>query len=180
MTEPTGHLVPAPGGPADQSDTAVLHDATPYFAPTDLVPGSGLPAWDEPDPARAPVAQLDPQLPVQVTERRPNGWTHILCANGWAAWVDGRLLIPRDDLAADPELWSTLQDALAAYGRLVDEFAARAIDASTFAERALGIGLIVREHDAWILDLPTKRWWRYDGISLTTVDLGELTRPGST
>lgn len=179
MTDPTGRIG-GPGGPAEQGDTAVLHEATPSFAPSDLVPESGLPAWDEPDPARAPVARLDPQLPVQVTERRADGWTHIRCANDWTAWVDGRLLVPRDDLAADDELWSALHGALDAYGRLVDEFAAGTVDAPTFAKRALSIGLILREHDAWILDLPTQRWWRYDGISLTTVDLGELTRPGST
>lgn len=153
---------------ADQERTAQL----PVFTPTDTVPGDGMSAWDAPDPARSPVAQLDPWLPVRVLERRPDGWAHVLCSNGWSAWVDGRRLRPRDELADDEELWAALQSAMAAYGRLVDEYATGTVDPVTFGKRALEIGLIVRERDAWILDLPTKRWWRYDGMSLSTVDVG--------
>lgn len=179
MTEAHGPARRGRGTDEDGTPTQAF-PAAASFAPTDVVPAEGLPAWGVPDPARTPVAQLDPHLPVRTLERRPDGWAHVQCSNGWSAWVDGRRLLPRDDLADDEELWPTLQAALADYGRLVDEFAAGTMDGVTFAKRALGIGLIVRERDAWILDLPTKRWWRYDGMALTTVDIGELGKPRNT
>jgi hypothetical protein len=40
------------------------------------------------------VARLDPGLAVQVLEQRPEGWAQVRCSNGWAAWVDGRSLVP--------------------------------------------------------------------------------------
>src|SRR5688500_7891289 len=55
-------------------------------------PAGGLSAWDEPDPARQPVATIAAGLQVQVLEQRPDGWAKVLCDNGWAAWVDGRRL----------------------------------------------------------------------------------------
>ncbi|MFE2147915.1 hypothetical protein ACFXA3_40380, partial [Streptomyces sp. NPDC059456] len=61
------------------------------FHPTHVVPREGLPAWEEPDVSR-PAAALDPFLPVQLLSRRGE-WGEILCANGWSAWVDGRLLV---------------------------------------------------------------------------------------
>lgn len=66
---------------------------------THRVPASGLPAWDAPDPSLSPAAELDGGLDVQIAEGRPDGWTRILCANGWAAWVDGRRL---ESLTAAP------------------------------------------------------------------------------
>ncbi|KIF07086.1 hypothetical protein PL81_03995, partial [Streptomyces sp. RSD-27] len=63
----------------------------PDFHPTHVVPQEGLPAWEAPDVTR-PTAPLDPFLPVQLLTRRGE-WTEILCANGWSAWVDGRLLV---------------------------------------------------------------------------------------
>jgi hypothetical protein len=62
------------------------------FQRTHRVPNEGLATWAVPDPAAAAGPRLDPGLEVQVLENLPNGWTHILCANGWSAWVDGRLL----------------------------------------------------------------------------------------
>jgi hypothetical protein len=64
------------------------------FSPTHEVPVHSLPAWEQPDPQFAPVAQLDPHLPVRVLIQRPDGWAQIVCANNWQAWVDGRLLMP--------------------------------------------------------------------------------------
>ncbi|MEV4194167.1 hypothetical protein AB0J65_22645, partial [Streptomyces toxytricini] len=61
------------------------------FRPTHVVPQSGMPAWEEPDVSR-PTVPLDPFLPVQLLSRRGE-WGQILCANGWSAWVDGRLLV---------------------------------------------------------------------------------------
>ncbi|EFL13580.1 conserved hypothetical protein [Streptomyces sp. C] len=56
-----------------------------------MVPQDGLPAWEAPDVSR-PTAALDPFLPVRLLSRRGE-WGEILCANGWSAWVDGRLLV---------------------------------------------------------------------------------------
>jgi hypothetical protein len=64
------------------------------WAPTHIVPATGLDAWKEPDATAAPVAKLDATLPVQVTEQL-GAWAHVVCSNGWAAWVDGRLLEER-------------------------------------------------------------------------------------
>jgi hypothetical protein len=64
------------------------------WAPTHRVPAVGMWAWNEPDPAAQPAAALDPHLEVQATEHRGE-WVHILCSNGWAAWVDGRQLVAR-------------------------------------------------------------------------------------
>ncbi|MFE3935076.1 hypothetical protein ACFXPJ_15145, partial [Streptomyces goshikiensis] len=61
------------------------------FRPTHVVPQEGLPAWEEPDTSR-PTTPLDAFLPVQLRSRRGE-WAEILCANGWSAWVDGRLLV---------------------------------------------------------------------------------------
>lgn len=62
------------------------------YLPTHLVPEGGLPAWDQPDPGRPPVAQLDPRLPVQLL-RTWDAWAEVLASNGWTGWVDGRLLV---------------------------------------------------------------------------------------
>jgi hypothetical protein len=64
------------------------------WAPTHRVPAVGMWAWNEPDPTAQPAAALDPHLEVQATDHRGE-WVHILCSNGWAAWVDGRQLVAR-------------------------------------------------------------------------------------
>jgi hypothetical protein len=64
------------------------------YAPTHDAPESGLPAYAAPDPTQSPVAQLDPGLDVQLLERRAD-WAHIVCSNGWEAWVDARRLVAR-------------------------------------------------------------------------------------
>jgi serine/threonine-protein kinase PknK len=66
--------------------------STLSFVPTHAAPERGLPAWSTPDPTYPAVATLDPWLPVQVL-RWWGEWAHIRCANGWEAWVNGRLLV---------------------------------------------------------------------------------------
>lgn len=61
------------------------------WAPTHRVPASGLAAFVEPV-AGETAATLDPWLEVQVDRRQPDGWAHIVCSNGWAAWVEGSRL----------------------------------------------------------------------------------------
>ncbi len=69
------------------------------------------------------------------------------------------------------DVWPLLRDALSDYSALISELDAGTIDDAAFSRRALKVGLIVRPSDAWILDLAGERWWRYDGVSLTTVAL---------
>jgi hypothetical protein len=68
--------------------------AAAAWAPTHVVPTTGLPAYAKPDPAGSPVATLGARLPVQVTEEL-GAWAHVVCSNGWAGWSDGRYLEPR-------------------------------------------------------------------------------------
>ena len=56
------------------------------------VPAGGLAAWSEPHASVPIAAHLDEGLEVQLTER-VGDWGHILCSNGWTAWVDVRLLV---------------------------------------------------------------------------------------
>jgi hypothetical protein len=65
------------------------------------------------------------------------------------------------------ELHERLQQALNDYSALVEEAATADLDDGAFLERAFKLGLIVRDNDAWLLDLPTSRWWRYDGYTLS-------------
>jgi hypothetical protein len=56
------------------------------------VPDSGLPTWPRPDPSVKQGPRLDPRLEVDVLKRQGE-WAQVRCANGWTAWVDGRLLL---------------------------------------------------------------------------------------
>jgi hypothetical protein len=95
---------PAPRRPAappiaTDSAGAALDDLTPptgvpAFSPTHVVPADGLDARAAPDPNRTVEATLDPWLLVQVIDWYGE-WAEIRCANGWEAWVDGRLLLAR-------------------------------------------------------------------------------------
>ncbi|MEV6836633.1 hypothetical protein AB0N17_19310 [Streptomyces sp. NPDC051133] len=150
----------------------------PAFRPTHVVPPRGMPAWEAPDPAR-PTVPLDPLLPVQLVERRGD-WGQIRCANGWAAWVDGRRLVavPEDppaadgpDGTADPRpLLARAEKALAAYRSAVEELAAGALDGEDFADRTrdLRIGLVVDGESMWLYDPEEGRWVYGDGRRLTT------------
>lgn len=88
---PIPHRVP------DQS----AHPPTPVppvpakrrWHPTHVVPDRSIPAWATPDAGRAAVARIDQGIQVQVVERRGT-WAHIICDNGWEAWVDGRAIVP--------------------------------------------------------------------------------------
>src|SRR5688572_5422619 len=71
------------------------------FTSTHVAPEGGLNAWAEPDGAQPAVATIDPGVEMAVLERQGD-WAHIACANGWSAWVDGRLLA--SDAAASREI----------------------------------------------------------------------------
>jgi hypothetical protein len=105
VTLPDGVYAPATPAAAAEPEPVVVAAAVsppapapapaPAWSPSHVVPTGGLPAWNVPDASQAPAATLDASLDVQLVELQPNGWGHVVCSNGWAAWVDGRLLVPR-------------------------------------------------------------------------------------
>ncbi|WP_129311271.1 hypothetical protein [Streptomyces sp. L2] len=152
---------------------------SPGFRPTHVVPPNGMPAWEEPDPARATVS-LDALLPV-LLEEWLGDWARIRCANGWGAWVDGRLLVavPRDPPAtpdpdgttADPQpLLDRVTQALDAYRAAVAERAAGGLDGESFRDRTSGlrIGIVVDGESMWLYDPDEERWLYGDGHRLGT------------
>ncbi|MFG2549230.1 hypothetical protein [Streptomyces sp. NPDC048581] len=153
---------------------------SPAFRPTHVVPRNGMPAWEAPDPAQ-PTVPLDAFLPIRLVERRGD-WGHILCANGWSAWVDGRFLVavPQDPptaddspltSAADPRpLLGRAEQALADYRSAVEELAAGALDGETFRTRTseLRIGVVVDGESMWLYDAEHARWEYADGTRLST------------
>lgn len=153
--------------------------ATPGFRPTHVVPQHGMPAWENPDPAR-PTVPLDPLLPVQLVERRGD-WGHVLCANGWSAWVDGRFLVavPQDPPAtgdpqartADPRpLLARTEQTLSRYRSAVEELARGSLDGEAFRGRTQGlrIGVVVDGESVWLYDTEQGRWVYGDGKHLST------------
>ncbi|MFI9039382.1 hypothetical protein [Streptomyces sp. NPDC053726] len=152
---------------------------TPEFRPTHVVPQDGLPAWEAPDVSR-PTEPLDPLLPVQLIDRRGD-WGQILCANGWSAWVDGRLLVSvphgpppaGQPLArtADPRpLLARVQESLAQYRHAAKELADERIDGETFRRRTQGlrVGMVVDGEAVWLYDAEHERWVYCDGTRLST------------
>ncbi|MFC5800042.1 hypothetical protein [Streptomyces formicae] len=162
MTEPDAVPVPVPG-----------------FRPTHVVPGDGLPTWEAPDVKR-PSAALDPFLPVELVDRRGD-WGHVRCANGWAAWVDGRLLVAVPQApalagqpparTADPRpLLARVEEALARYRRAAEELAAGLSDGETFrgGTQGLRVGVVVDGEALWLYEAEHERWVYCDGARLAT------------
>ncbi|GAA2618708.1 MULTISPECIES: hypothetical protein [Streptomyces] len=164
MSSPRGY----PGGEVDD------------FRPTHVVPQEGLPAWEGPDVTR-PTVPLDPFLPVQLLSRRGE-WGEVLCANGWSAWVDGRLLVavPRPPpttgggnpvRSEDPRpLLTRGSEALERYRRAVDELASGRIDTDAFRRsvRGLRAGVVIDGESVWLYDERSGRWLYDDGDRMTT------------
>ncbi|MFG2484007.1 hypothetical protein ACGFSI_14750 [Streptomyces virginiae] len=150
------------------------------FRPTHVVPQEGLSAWESPDVSR-PTVPLDPFLPVQLLSRRGE-WGEVLCANGWSAWVDGRLLVavPHPPPTAggrppvrseDPRpLLSRGSEALERYRRAVDELASGRIDTDAFRRsvRGLRAGVVIDGESVWLYDENSGRWLYDDGDRMTT------------
>ncbi|MFE0577208.1 hypothetical protein [Streptomyces sp. NPDC058874] len=160
------------------------------FRPTHVVPPPGLPAWEAPDVSR-PTAALDAFLPVQLLSRRGE-WGEILCANGWSAWVDGRLLlaVPQPPpttgegpsvRAEDPRpLLQRGADALERYRHAVDELASGRADTDAFRRslRGLRAGVVLDGESVWLYDENAGRWMYGDGTRLATYAVTE--GPGTT
>ncbi|MFJ4569509.1 hypothetical protein ACIP4U_38860 [Streptomyces caelestis] len=159
---------------------------TPGFRPTHVVPQHGMPAWEAPDPAR-PTVDLDPLLPVQLLERQGD-WGHVLCFNGWSAWVDGRRLVavPQDPPAADGPLTRSAdprpllartQEALARYRSAVEALA-DGLDRESFHARTRGlrIGVVVDGESVWLYDAAHGHWVYAEGTRTTTYATDETPR----
>ncbi|MEW1688751.1 hypothetical protein ACIQOF_09870 [Streptomyces sp. NPDC091265] len=153
--------------------------ATEDFRPTHVVPQDGMPAWESPDVSR-PTEPLDPLLPVQLLDRRGD-WGQVLCANGWSAWVDGRLLVsvPQDPpqagqpmaRTADPRpLMARVQESLGQFRRAAEELADGRVDGETFRRRTQGLqaGMVVHGGAVWLYDAEHERWVYTDGTRLST------------
>ncbi|MFF8386334.1 hypothetical protein [Streptomyces kanasensis] len=147
------------------------------FRPTHVVPRHGMATWESPDTAR-PTVPLDPFLPVRLLERTGD-WARVLCANGWAAWVDGRLLVsvPEDPpaaardtaRAADPRpLLTRAEESLGRYRRAVEDLAAGRSDGERFRRNTGGlrIGVVVDGEAMWLYDAGHERWLYCDGYRL--------------
>ena len=152
---------------------------TEDFRPTHVIPRDGLPAWEAPDPTR-PTVPLDALLPVRLVERHGD-WGHVLCANGWSAWVDGRLLVavPQEPPAAvqplartaDPRpLIARVEEALGRYRQTVEELAAGHLDGEAFHGRTQGmrVGIVVDGEAVWLYEAEHERWVYCDGTRLST------------
>ncbi|MFE2534100.1 hypothetical protein [Streptomyces sp. NPDC059371] len=152
---------------------------SPGFRPTHVVPQDGLPAWESPDPSR-PTVPLDALLPVELVDRLGD-WGRVVCANGWSAWVDGRLLIAVPQVppaatrplarTADPRpLLARVDQALTEYRRAAEELASGRLEAENFRARTQGsrIGVIVDGESMWLYDGEHERWVYCDGTRLST------------
>ncbi|MFF4182528.1 hypothetical protein ACFYZ9_05010 [Streptomyces sp. NPDC001691] len=152
---------------------------TADFRPTHVVPQDGLSAWEAPDADR-PTVPLDALLPVQLVDRLGD-WGRIVCANGWSAWVDSRLLVavPRDPpgsggpltRTADPRpLLARAEDAVAGYRRAAEDLAGGSADGESFRRRTRGlrVGLVVDGESVWLYDAEHERWVYCDGARLST------------
>ncbi|MEV6316139.1 hypothetical protein [Streptomyces sp. NPDC051776] len=163
----------------DPNDPPMAGPGTePGFTPSHVVPRDGMATWSAPDMAR-PSVPLDPLLPVQLVDRRGD-WAHVLCSNGWAAWVDGRLLvsIPQSPPAAgqplartaDPRpLLDRLEREVRRYRQATEELAAGA-DGEAFRQRTRGLrfGVVVDGEAVWLYDAQHERWCYSDGGALKT------------
>uniref|UniRef100_A0AAU2JL18 Uncharacterized protein n=1 Tax=Streptomyces sp. NBC_00049 TaxID=2903617 RepID=A0AAU2JL18_9ACTN len=157
-------------------DTTAVDD----FRPSHVVPSEGLAAWEAPDVSR-PTAALDAFLPVQLLSRRGE-WAEILCANGWSAWVDGRLLVavPQPPPTADGRPVARSEDpgpllargaeALERYRRAVDDLAAGRADGESFRRSVQGLraGIVIDGESVWLYDETTGRWLFGDEGRLAT------------
>ncbi|MEV7171856.1 hypothetical protein ACIPRL_13945 [Streptomyces sp. NPDC090085] len=155
------------------------------FQPTHVVPPEGLAAWEVPDVSR-PTAPLDAFLPVQLLSRRGE-WAEILCANGWSAWVDGRLLVAvplpppttgrRPPLRADDPrpLLTHGADALERYRHALEELASGNVDTDGFRRslRGLRAGIVLDGESVWLYDEASGRWLYGDGTRLATYAVAE-------
>lgn len=99
---PTGTAAPA-ATPANMAPANVAPPAVPAPAwlATHAVGTYPLEAREVADPRAPVVVLLAPGTQLRVVETL-GAWAHVDAANGWAAWVDGRMLVSFGGAAAAP------------------------------------------------------------------------------
>jgi len=141
------------------------------FDPTHAAPAAGLKTWVS--PGGEPAADIPSGLEVQLAERQGD-WARVICSNGWSTWVDGRVLIDLAALqSAALDVVNRLDAALKQYEKVINEAVANPVDDQEFRRRAFEAGMVVSDGEAWFLDLANGRWCRYDGFTVTTLDVGK-------
>lgn len=133
---------------------------------------------DAPDHAVAAAWYADPTGRFQHRYWDGAKWTARVSAGDGTESAD-----PFDPPAArsdaeDP-VWGQLRDATATYGRLVEHLQAGRMTEDAFRREAIRVGMVQQEDAVWLLDLSTDRWWRYDGVTLSTVDLEHMATEAS-
>jgi len=88
--EPLPSAAPATATPEPVTPAPAV---APPWTRTHVVPAGGMPTWDAADPTRQPITTLQEGVELQVLEML-GAWAHVRAANGWAGWVDGRILVP--------------------------------------------------------------------------------------
>src|ERR1700730_8666102 len=88
---PPSHSPPVPAAQATPSP--VRATAPSAWTATHAVPAGGLERWERGDGAVAPLTHLAAGVQLSVVESQPNGWTHVVGANGWRGWGAGRRLV---------------------------------------------------------------------------------------
>ncbi|MEU5162735.1 hypothetical protein AB0G74_24435 [Streptomyces sp. NPDC020875] len=149
------------------------------FSPTHVVPPGGLAAFETAGTDR-PTASLDALLPVRLADRTGD-WGRIVCANGWSAWVDGRLLVavPQPPPATGRPLTRTADqrpqlaragEAVGRYRGAADDLAEGRIDRAAFRDRTRGLraGVVIDGESVWLYDAEHERWVYGDGLRLST------------
>ncbi|MEW1551107.1 hypothetical protein [Streptomyces tsukubensis] len=167
-----------------------MTEETGDFTPTHVVPPGGLSAWETPGTSR-PAASLDPLLPVLLADRRGD-WGRIVCANGWSAWVDGRLLVavPQPPPATGRPLSRTADqrpqlaktgEAVSRYRSAADDLAGGRIDGETFRSRTRGLraGVVIDGESVWLYEAEHERWVYGDGVRLGTYAVSREARDGA-
>ena len=141
------------------------------FEPTHAAPAAGLKTWVA--PGGAPAPDLPGGMGVQLAERQGD-WARVVCSNQWSTWVDARRLIDLAALqSAALDVVDRLDAALKEYAKVIDDAAANGVDEQELRRRAFEAGMVVSDGEAWFLDLANGRWCRYDGFTVTTLDLDE-------
>ena len=78
--------------PGSDAPAAAAADAGVGWTATHVVPATGLTTYAGSEENGVENGRLDPGLEVQVVEQQGD-WAHVVCSNGWRAWVDARQLL---------------------------------------------------------------------------------------
>ncbi|HYI22895.1 MAG TPA: PrsW family intramembrane metalloprotease [Candidatus Limnocylindrales bacterium] len=92
VARPAAIVTAAPVGGATAAGVPVAAAGATPWAPTHVVPATGMASWEAPDPSRPPTVTLAGGVQLVVVEQQ-GAWSRVMGSNGWVGWVDGRLLL---------------------------------------------------------------------------------------